>query len=157
MCKAFSAFCTSWFNHKCEGISPLGYWQKVNQSPTQTKPYNALPPFEQRDSWSSYGVVRAYSEVLDNRWGPRESDLSDSWHEEIHFSLKSVFMVDMRFELTARSSSPVDDAKHMWRQYESEALRTGKRLIDRLRPKLIKPCNISTSADVLRLSKASMV
>ena len=25
----------------CEGISPLGYWQKVNQSPTQTKPYNS--------------------------------------------------------------------------------------------------------------------
>ena len=24
----------------CEGISPLGYWQKVNQSPAQTKPYN---------------------------------------------------------------------------------------------------------------------
>ena len=23
----------------CEGISPLGYWQKVNQSPTQTKQY----------------------------------------------------------------------------------------------------------------------
>ena len=23
-----------------EGISPLGYWYKVNQSPTQTKPYN---------------------------------------------------------------------------------------------------------------------
>ena len=22
----------------CEGISPLGYWQKVNQSPTQTRP-----------------------------------------------------------------------------------------------------------------------
>ena len=22
------------------------------------------PPFEQRDSWSSYGAVRAYSEVL---------------------------------------------------------------------------------------------
>ena len=48
----------------CEGISPLGYWQKVNQSPTQTKPYNTLPPFEQRDSWSSCGAVRAYSEVL---------------------------------------------------------------------------------------------
>ena len=29
----------------CEGISPLGYLQKVNQSPTQTKPYNTLPPF----------------------------------------------------------------------------------------------------------------
>ena len=48
----------------CEGISPLGYWQKVNQSPAQTKPYNTLPLFEQRDSWSSYGAVRAYSEVL---------------------------------------------------------------------------------------------
>ena len=24
----------------CEGISPLGYLQKVNQSPTLTKPYN---------------------------------------------------------------------------------------------------------------------
>ena len=34
--------------------SPLGYWQKVNQSPTQSKPYyNTPPPFEQRDSWSS--------------------------------------------------------------------------------------------------------
>ena len=48
----------------CEGISPLGYLQKVNQSPTQTKPYHTLPPFEPRDSWSSYGAVRAYSEVL---------------------------------------------------------------------------------------------
>ena len=46
----------------CEGISPLGYLQKVDQSPTQTKPYNTLPPFEPRDSWSSYGAVRAYSE-----------------------------------------------------------------------------------------------
>ena len=27
----------------CEGISPLGYWQKVNQSPTQTKSYNTCP------------------------------------------------------------------------------------------------------------------
>ena len=62
----------------CEGISPLGYWQKVNQSPTQTKPYNTLPPFEPRDSWSSYGAVRAYSEVLYILWGPRESDLSGS-------------------------------------------------------------------------------
>ena len=24
----------------CEGVSLLGYWQKVNQSPTQNKPYN---------------------------------------------------------------------------------------------------------------------
>ena len=56
----------------CEGSSPLGYWKKVNQSPTQTKPYNTLPPFEQRDSWSSYGAVPAYSEVL--FWGSRESE-----------------------------------------------------------------------------------
>ena len=48
----------------CEGIGPLGYWQKVDRSPTETKPYNTFPPFEQRDSWSSYGAVRAYSEVL---------------------------------------------------------------------------------------------
>ena len=27
----------------CEVISPFGYWQKVNQSPTQTKPYNTPP------------------------------------------------------------------------------------------------------------------
>ena len=26
----------------CENISPLGYWQKVHQSPTQTKPYNKV-------------------------------------------------------------------------------------------------------------------
>ena len=36
----------------CEGISPLGYWWKVNQPPTQTKASNTLPPFEQRDSWN---------------------------------------------------------------------------------------------------------
>ena len=28
----------------CEGISPLGYWQKVNLSSTQTKPYITLSP-----------------------------------------------------------------------------------------------------------------
>ena len=54
-----------WWTTQCEGISPLGYWQKVNQSPTtQTKPCNTFPPFEQQDSWSSYGAVRAYSDVL---------------------------------------------------------------------------------------------
>ena len=92
----------------CEGISPLGYLQKVNQSPTQTKPYNTLPLFEQRDSWSSYGAVRAYSEVL--FWGPKESDSSDSWHKETRFSLKSVFMVEVRFELTTNDPCPADDA-----------------------------------------------
>ena len=33
----------------CEGISPLGYWKEINQSPTQTiSLYNSPPPFEQR-------------------------------------------------------------------------------------------------------------
>ena len=31
------------------GISPLGYWQKVNQSPTQTKPYNIGPHTKTKD------------------------------------------------------------------------------------------------------------
>ena len=55
-------------------------------------------------------AVRAYSEVLYNLWGPRESDVPGSWHEEIHFSLKSVFMVDVRFELTTNDPWSVDDA-----------------------------------------------
>ena len=38
------------------------------------------------------------------------SDLSDSWHEEIHFSLKSVFMVDVRFELTTNDPWSAVDA-----------------------------------------------
>ena len=32
----------------CEGISPLGYWQKLNQPPTQTKPYNNMSPWVPR-------------------------------------------------------------------------------------------------------------
>ena len=38
--------------------------KSLTKSSTQTKPYNTLPPFEQRDSWSSYGAVRTYSEVV---------------------------------------------------------------------------------------------
>ena len=46
-----------------------------------------------------------------NLWGPRESDSSDSLHEEIHFSVKSVFfMVDVRFQLTTNDPWSVDDA-----------------------------------------------
>ena len=33
----------------CEGISPLGYWQKVIQSPTQTKPYNSSVTHKRRN------------------------------------------------------------------------------------------------------------
>ena len=35
---------------------------------------------------------------------------ADSCHEEIHFSLKSVYMVDVRFELTTKDPWSVDDA-----------------------------------------------
>ena len=45
-----------------------------------------------------------------NLWGPRESDSSAPWHKEIPFSLKSVFMVDVRFELTTNDPWSVDDA-----------------------------------------------
>ena len=65
----------------CDGISLLGYWQKVNQSPsTQTKSLITLsPPLNSGIlGLRMYGAVRAYSEVLYNLWGPRESDLSDS-------------------------------------------------------------------------------
>ena len=47
---------------------------------------------------------------FDHLWGPRESDSSDSLHEEIRFSLKSVFMVDVKFELTINDPWSVDDA-----------------------------------------------
>ena len=56
-----------------KGISPLGYWQKVNP-------------------------------------GRSIHQTADSCHEEIHFSLKSVFMVDVRFELTTNDPWSVDDA-----------------------------------------------
>ena len=38
----------SLFHADCYGISPLGYWKKVNQWPTQTKSNN-IPPLELRD------------------------------------------------------------------------------------------------------------
>ena len=49
---------------------------------------------------------------FDDLWGPRESDLSDSWHEEIHFSLQSVFM-DVRFELTTNDPWSCR-RRHLW-------------------------------------------
>ena len=62
-----------------------------------------------------------------NLWGPRESDSSAPWHKEIPFSLKSVFMVDVRFELTTNdpwSTTPFVKALVRWA--------TGKKLTNRL-------------------------
>ena len=92
------------------------------------------PPSEQRDSWSSYGAVRAYSEVLYNIWGPRESDSSDSWREENHFSLKSiVFMVDVIFD-SRRSTHGLSTTLFV-KALLIVRWATGKRLTNRL-PKL---------------------
>ena len=48
--------------HMCEGISPLGYWQKVNQSPTQTKPYNTYPPLGLLYEYQKEKKKRGYNE-----------------------------------------------------------------------------------------------
>ena len=50
-----------------------------------------FPPFEQRDSWSSYGAIRAYSGVL-------------------LYSLGTQGERFMRFELTTNDPRSVDDA-----------------------------------------------
>ena len=54
-------------------------------------------------------------------------------HEEIHFSLKSVFMVDVRFELTTNDPWSVDDAIC---EGISPLGYSGKGLTNRLLPKL---------------------
>ena len=54
----------------CEGISPLGYWQQVNQSPTQTEPYKTLG--------LRMGLYVPTPMFFYDLWGPRESDSSDS-------------------------------------------------------------------------------
>ena len=63
----------------CEGISPLGYSQKVNHSPTQPKPYNTLPPLLNSGILGfRRGPYVPIPKFFYNLWGPRESDLSDS-------------------------------------------------------------------------------
>ena len=52
--------------------------RRLTNRPPKLSLTTLSPPSEHRDSWSSYGAVRAYSEVLYNLWGPRESDSSDS-------------------------------------------------------------------------------
>ena len=67
-----------WF---LEGVEALVRWVTCKRLTNRLPKLSLItlpPPSEQRDSWSSHGAVRAYSEVLYNLWGPRESDLSDS-------------------------------------------------------------------------------
>ena len=75
------------------------------------KPYNALP------HWNG-GIFRSRPDIRigvsptrgSNFWGPRESIHQILDMEEIHFSLKRVFVVDVIFGLATSSSSPFDDA-----------------------------------------------
>ena len=68
------------------------------------------PPLNSRILGLRMGLYVPTPMFFYNLWGPRESDSSDSWHEEIHFSFKGVFMVDVRFELTTNDPWSVDDA-----------------------------------------------
>ena len=51
--------------------------------------------------------VPTRSEVLNNLWGPREIRF---YMRKFTFILKSVFMVDVRFELTTNDPWSADDA-----------------------------------------------
>ena len=62
----------------CEGISPLGYWQEVNQSPTQSL-ITLFPPLNSGILVLRMGLyVPTPRFFYYNLWGPRESDSSDS-------------------------------------------------------------------------------
>ena len=86
----------------CEGISPLGYSGKrlTNRLLPKLSLITLSPPLNSGILGLRMGPYVPTPKFFYNLWRPRESDSSDSWHEEIHFSLKSVFMVDVRFELT---------------------------------------------------------
>ena len=58
------------------------------------------PPSEQRGPWSSYGPYVPSPKFLTISGDPG-GVIYQILHEGIHFSLKSVFMVDVRFELTS--------------------------------------------------------
>ena len=63
----------------CEGTSPLGYWQKVNQSPLPKLSLITLPPPLNRGILGlRMGLYVPTPRFFYNLWGPRESDLSDS-------------------------------------------------------------------------------
>ena len=62
----------------CEALVRWATGERLTNRLPKLSLITLSPPSEQRDSWSSHGAVRAYSEVLYNLWGPRESDISDS-------------------------------------------------------------------------------
>ena len=65
----------------CEGISPLGYWQKVNRSPTLPKLslITLSPPLNSGILGLRMGPYVPTPKIFTiNLWGPGESDFSDS-------------------------------------------------------------------------------
>ena len=50
----------------CEGISPLAYWLKVNQSPTQTKPYNMVHKIPYSSSFTGWTACDDNCYVFNN-------------------------------------------------------------------------------------------
>ena len=64
----------------CEGISLLGYWQEVNQSPTQTiiSLITLSPPLNSGILGLRMGLYVPTPKFFYNLWGPRDSDSSDS-------------------------------------------------------------------------------
>ena len=84
----------------------MGFCLKAYQLPTQTKLYTT-PPLERRDievqtGFADRSVTKSRFQFLGTQ--------SDSSYAEIHFSLNSVLVVDVIFELTTSGSSPFDDA-----------------------------------------------
>ena len=61
----------------CEGISPLGHWQKVNRSPTLSL-ITLSPPLNRGILGLRMGLYVPTPRFFYSLWGPRESDLSGS-------------------------------------------------------------------------------
>ena len=61
----------------CEGISPLGYWQEVNRSSTQSL-ITLSPPLNSGIFGPRMGLYVPTPMFFYYLWGPRESDSSDS-------------------------------------------------------------------------------
>ena len=58
--------CDGWVDNLESTVKALVRWATGKRLTNRLPKLSliTLPPFEQRDSWSSYGAVRAYSEVL---------------------------------------------------------------------------------------------
>ena len=94
-----------------KSISPLGYWRKVKRSPTQTTENLTALSLPGTATYSAGpDRIYTYESTCHQLAGAQGKVFIRFLTEEIRFSLKSVFMVDARFELTTSSSNLCDDA-----------------------------------------------